>query len=297
MDGVLDQYLEILDYNIIEEIVKDSFNILALPTAILHKGSTIDRVRINGKYHKDIDRNSFQLFTNSKELSYISDATILTKRKDFGRANRPEQSIFYGSLESTLITLPRATAYFESPNSINEIAERKDVIEIFTVSKWRVKRNIILAEIVFSRDSIRANPDIRLSFNRQFNRLPVFQRQAYLKQLIYYSEQFSKKVEYNWQYKVSCAYSNILYKTNLIGGIAYPSVDSSLQGHNVALLPSTVDKFLTLDKVALFETYNDTVNGITIKPLKMALDINNKTGEIGAWTELSSSGRILLPNS
>ena len=86
--------LEYADYNLIYQSIVDIKH-HALPTAILHKGWPIDRVRIN---KLDKSTGQFEIFTSTNQVNYIHDKEILENFVTFGRANEPKQAPFESSL-------------------------------------------------------------------------------------------------------------------------------------------------------------------------------------------------------
>ncbi len=74
-----------------------------IPTALLHKGHYIDRVRIN---------EGEKLFTNEHDVSYIHDPDILEKYVGLGRSNSEHQAVFYGSIESPEISTASCSSLF-----------------------------------------------------------------------------------------------------------------------------------------------------------------------------------------
>ena len=107
--------LDHVDYNIIYQSIadlKDKF----IPTALLKKGSFIDRVRIN---------KPGEVFNNIQQVSYIHEKNILDNCIDFGRANEPHQAVFYGSIFSHQIHQPRVVAYFETSDLLIPVKQLK----------------------------------------------------------------------------------------------------------------------------------------------------------------------------
>lgn len=58
------------------------------------------------------------------------------------------------------------------------------------------------------------------------------------------SEEFSKKVTSQEDYKISAAYTNIALLHPEVNGISYPSVQTEYFGVNIVLTPEGVDKYL-----------------------------------------------------
>lgn len=74
--------------------------------------------------------------------------------------------MFYGAIESSLIGHQRITALAET----SELFQNPDAInfdgELYTVSRWSNAQELFLAEIVFSKEAIDTNPDIKKAFEK-----------------------------------------------------------------------------------------------------------------------------------
>lgn len=242
--------LENVDYEEIKDIISKSIRQVPIATAFLRKDWFIDRVRVN---------KGTELFTKEDEISYIKDQYVVDNYlTQFGRANKPHQVMFYGAVKSSGIWQPRATAIFET----SQLLKDKDAVnvegELLTVSRWKVLEDILLIEIVFDDEAIRKNPDTRAAFNHHMQQIahhPL--REMGLRQIQFFSKEFAKKVDNDWEYKISVAYTDlILYdkKPSINGypieGIAFPSVPSDHKGQNVVLRPDVVDAKLELEVVS-----------------------------------------------
>ncbi|MFK7906876.1 MAG: hypothetical protein AB8B69_17215, partial [Chitinophagales bacterium] len=130
--------------------------------------------------------------------------------------------------------------------------------ELLTLSRWKVLKDILLAEIVFDDDAIRKNIDIRTAFNHHMKKIahhPL--RELGLRQMQFFSKEFAKQVDNHWDYKISVAYTDLILndiKIHIDGipidGIAFPSVRSNHKGQNVVLRPDVVDEKLELKVVS-----------------------------------------------
>lgn len=242
--------LENTSYDQIAEIIKRSIRQVPVATGILKKGACIDRVRVNDN---DV------LFSREEDISYIKDQVIIDNYlTSFGRANKPHQVMFYGALESTKIPQQRATAIFET----SRVLKKKDSInlqgELVTVSRWRVLEDIVVIEIVFCDKAIVSNPDTQKAFEYHMKKLQFHPlRELGLRQIQFFSKEFAKQVDHDWDYKISVAYTNLILHDHevtiegrKISGIAYPSVPSNYFGQNIVLRPDVVDSSLELESVS-----------------------------------------------
>lgn len=228
-------------YTILQTLLEKTivpFNILTLK-----KGMYIYRARRNNKKEE---------FKEKEQISYRKDTC---KIKEFGRANRPGQSIFYGSHKTE-------TAIFETSSLFNK-GKFHIGNEIITLGKWYVNKNIDILGLISDKDAMTLEPSLSSLYSRSLNH-PLSDDLAQ-KILEFFSKEFSKNVKDSTsQYKISCAYFNYIinkFNNNRLLGVAYPSVEYEYKDLNVALLPKAVDDSLILETVAEFEvnTKNMTV--------------------------------------
>jgi len=239
--------LEHVDYNLIYASItdlKDKF----VPTALLKKGWTIERVRIN---------RDKETFNSKNQISYIGDKEVLEKHVGFGRANVSGQSIFYGSIITKHIPQPRVAAYFETSELIKNLNENDDVEETFTLSRWQVMDDVELIEMIFSEEALKVNEYVQLSLTDKLKGMQDLRlRDHYIEQGKFFSNEFARndiKKGQSHKYKITTAYANYLWAKTGIRGITYPSVPTEYKGQNVALLPEVVDKHLKLELVGEFK--------------------------------------------
>ena len=258
--------LEYVDYKMIYQSIAD-LKEKFVPTALIKKGWFIDRVRIN---------KTGNVFSNIEQVSYIHDKDKLDKQVDFGRANEPKQSIFYGSIISPQIQQPRIVAYFETSELLKELDKFDNVEEIFTLSRWTILEDIEVVEMIFSDEALKVNEYNKLSLEHQmknYKHLPLADH--YENQGRFFSNEFARGDINNnetYKYKISAAYSNYIWRNSRLKGITYPSVASNYLGQNVALLPEIVDKFLKLELVGMFKFEKKNGINLPIDSFKHATD-------------------------
>ncbi len=239
--------LEHVDYDLIYQSIadlKDKF----VPTALLKKDTTIDRVRIN---------KTDDPFKKIEDVSYIHDEDILKKYVGFGRANLPGQAIFYGSIITQQIEQPRVAAYFETSELVRQLNDTEIVEEKFTLSRWRVKEDIELLEMIFTDEALEVNEYVRNSLDDKLNKLSNMPlKDHYVEQGRFFSNEFARMdvgPGEDHKYKITAAYMNYICEKAGLLGISYPSVPTEYKGQNVALFPKAVDEFLELELVGLFQ--------------------------------------------
>jgi hypothetical protein len=264
----ISENLQYVDYEMIYNAIKEMRN-KAVPSTLLKKGGYVDRVRINEKE---------EIFNNESSVSYIKNKAILESRKEFGRANLPNQPMFYGSVASTLIDIPRAVAFFETTELLDDRSKlegMKEVEQIFTHSRWRVIEDIELAEIIYSDEALKINPDVQtaLKYHEQFI-IGHDQKEHFEDQLRFFSNQFARVKKYSdHEYKISCAYANYILDSTSLGGIAYPSVPSEYKGQNVVLRPEVVDNSLKLEKVGMSFFKRKNFTNLPIECFKVCTEL------------------------
>ncbi len=240
-----------------------------VPTALLHKGHYIDRVRIN---------EGEKLFTTEHDVSYIHDPEVLKNHVGLGRSNAEKQAVFYGAIESPEIRQPRVVAYFETTKLFKKPELLPDnITELFTMSRWRIMAEIEVVEMIFSKDAQENSEYARTSVTNQMSKLPNDEiRKFCYEQGEFFSEEFARKDvgdNQSYKYKISSAYANYIWDRTAFKGITYPSVQSIYSGQNVALLPELVDKYLKLESVAVFKFERKDGKDLPIDCIKIATDL------------------------
>lgn len=262
-----------------DELMTQIRSLMFIPflTAKLNKGYHIERARIN---------RTNEIFTSEKEISYRRDYENI---KDYGRANSPEDSKFYGAVESDVIKHPRMVNLLETSQIFRNL-EKEDIDNadfIMTIGKWKIKETLEVVELVFDEKSIANSADVRKSYEHHLSRLrnemPENAEQFELI-LKYFSNQFSKKnIEHNTDYMITAAYTDLAVGARGFPGIKYPSVKTDYQGHNVVLTPMAVDQFLELEIAAMFRVIKQKKKSF-ILPVKHATEFG-KNNDNFVWVD------------
>lgn len=255
-----------LSFNEVYQYIEKTISFIPFTVARIHANHHIERARIN---------INGEIFNKEESISYIKDSSII---QSYGRANKPNQSMFYGAVESDLVPLPRIVNCAE----IQEVLRTKNKNDIttdftVTVGKWRIIKDIDVIEMVFKSDLIHTVPDIERAYKQQMSyfekTIPHGVKQMeYL--LSFVSDEFAKSdIKSDRDYWISSAYTNMGLKINGIKGIMYPSVRTDFFGTNVALTPEAVDNNLRLENVEMFQVF--------IKGKKVFLDTIMETTDLG----------------
>ncbi len=211
-------------------------------TTIIKKGTPIFRGRTE---------ENIKSFNNEFEISYRTDFANI---KEYGRSNRPYQSVFYGSVPEskndyapiTLLTeiLPD---FFEDEKPVNN--------KHITIGLWIAKKDFEVADICYSKD-YNHNPlmiEKQKLWNKKLKEEYSDSVNNYKDTLEFISNQFSKKnIKDHWDYKLSSVFFDIIQQKN-IHGVLYPSVKRDFEGLNLSLTHEVVDEFLELKSVSVHE--------------------------------------------
>lgn len=231
-------------------------------------------------------RNSrlWENFMYPKNISYISDPKKIPK---IGRANPESLSVFYGSIPFDLKEQNgnQMIAISEASNFL-EIESCKEIEEYATLGKWRVVKDFTIIAIVSHQAYLNANKHL-LSMHKDFSEfLSEFKDLSEDFKFVneYISSEFAKKVTNEYQYKISAAFSGILYSKG-IQGILYPSIKSEGQYFNIALLPFVVDNNLVYEKAGVWRLLKKN-NNLTATPYLFSDKLNEEGKFIWKDTEL-----------
>ena len=174
-----------------------------------------------------------------------------SKVQDFGRANRPQRPMFYGSAgcHCTLFELAL------------ELGDR------LTITKWRVKRPMYLAPAGYSPKYFKNKFGLsrweEISWANQYLNDPMAKTPENELVHDFLAREFTKHVNNPHNYKMSAAFSELILDAISFGangaatielaGIIYPSVPNELNADNVALMPSIADSHLEFVNVQYVE--------------------------------------------
>ncbi|WP_343556322.1 hypothetical protein [Sphingobacterium sp.] len=265
--------LEYISYDQIYQAIVDMRDKF-VPTAIIKKGAYIDRVRVHKK--------TTDVFSREEDVSYIHDKEIIKNFIGFGRANKEKQAIFYGAVESPKIKQPRIVAYFETSPILKELEKYHNISELFTVSRWRVLKDIEVVEMIFSDEALKVSNYTKISLEHQMQYYQhLLLAKEYEEQGRFFSNEFARsdvRPGEDHKYKITSAYANFIWANTNLKGITYPSVQSAYLGQNVALLPEVVDTSLRLESpvgIFKFERIDGVNQPVDCTHIAMDLGENN----------------------
>ena len=162
---------------------------------------------------------------------------------NYARANKPRQTLFYGSEN-------RPTSYMEFLDHLSEITDFGNDVS-FTIGGWRLKKDLVLALVYNPSDKKETeyNKLYGQGFDEFVDKTAKEYRDGTLQFFEFIAEEYSKPVKYNIEtYLITCAYSNLIFSYKECDGIIYPSVPSAGNGFNVVLKENvTLDNSIKLE--------------------------------------------------
>jgi hypothetical protein len=197
-----------------------------------------------------------------------------------GRANNPENPMFYGSAGCHSTTMELA------PNQGDHLA----------ISKWRTKDNLHLVCAGYTKDAFKGKSGMnrfeQLPWVKQHAADPLSNKQGNQFVHNFLAREFTKRVQLGkeWQYKISAAISELILNAKSFGingapaidlaGILYPSTPNEANADNVALKCHIADKYLEFVSVQYIEVTKKTdIPEYTMLGLDFA-DSLSDTGDI-----------------
>lgn len=197
------------------------------------------------------------------------------KRIGIQRCNYPGQQVFYAAVTSeTKSVKASTTAIMET--AFGYVKDKSISRFYFTLSKWRLKRQLRLFVLPFAKRSRRNNFEFR-KMNRLFNKIL---HEAVLKHgsdyndlktfLTFISNVLCTRSKGNYYYRISSAfYNSILSFAPEIDGLIYPSAMTKAEGMNVALRKNLIDDgVLEVEVAVMYVMQKSPTNAKEIRFLK-----------------------------
>jgi len=245
--------------------LENEFGIIPFLNKNIEQGE-IDRARINNKIG--------EIFTSENDISYREDINNI---HNYGRANAPFQSMFYGAILTSQIKYPRITSLIETSEIFRDIPKNKfaDAHFMMTLGKWNIKKPLKVVDLVFNKYNIENIQDVKKS-NEDAKKIIAENFPDNIDEieliLEFFSDEFAKEdIRSNNDYKISCIYSQMALNQN-VDGIIYPSVRTKAMGYNIALTPLSVNSSLELTKASMHKIEKEKDDTI-IGNYKIALDL------------------------
>ena len=214
-------------YSNIEKLIKSDLEKLALPSRVFEPGL---------RFHRCCNNYDNEEFQTIDRLSFRNDLENIT---EFGRANKPNQSIFYSADV-------RPTAISETNNAFRG-ENYKDIDEIsITTSHWESIKDLKFTLFIGNKNAQEKNELVRkfsIDIDTFTKELFKNDSEKVLEVLNFISDEFAYNTNGNSNYyKISCAFAQFAYETS--DGIIYPSLQRQFEGLNFAIKPDSVKEKL-----------------------------------------------------
>lgn len=236
---------------------KQKFEAMRECLSIISEITPIGVVQIRPNTFIERIRNNYngEIFSSKNEISYRKDLHNIT---EFGRANIPYTSIFYGSLSSSYINEIRVVNVLET-NKEFRFSKPIKKRQIFTSGRWRTIYPLTLALFSFNREAALNNLEVlndSIQLSKLFSALPYSQRKAFVESNTFLSNFFTmKSIRSHLDYSLTAFFSDIILEKMPIDGILYPSVRAGYRTYNIALKPSVVEFKTQFEIAAMFELF------------------------------------------
>lgn len=222
-----------------------------LPIRTLHSDYYMTRIRINCRdeeyepwemsYKPQIFNNTYQrASTPNKTMFYASSCE---RRDDVGR---PFTDFEFGIIMALLETIPElrneSKIEYGGKLGLPKIQVSKDFEYQVTTSTWKVNSDIRLAQIaaVNLHDYEYSNYQMtQVLYEDYFMKFPE-QRKSTLELINFISQEFSKPVSHESQYRISAIVSEIILDRG-VHGVCYPSIRGRGAGINFAISPRSIN--------------------------------------------------------
>ncbi|MBU1099797.1 MAG: RES domain-containing protein [Bacteroidetes bacterium] len=260
------------------EMIDNGLKTIPFATGTIPKGQTLFRARVN---ENDIS------FENISQLGLIPRLKV----SDFGRANRPNDAVFYcaDNFELSCGEVLQNIKYSSNP---------KREIGITTVSEWVTMKDLHISPIYYSKNVMEWRKDITefKKNNSDFIRAKgtIKSKTLDVSDLIleFFCDEFSKsKILTTNDYKFSVWYVMRLKKMNdqiasqhankKFDGVVYPSVAMKFKGDNIALYDKNLSSKITFKTASEMACADFDFENASFKSFKIRkLDSIGKNGKL-----------------
>lgn len=239
---------------------------------------------------RQLTNNGNKPYTEFKDINYIGNDNV-HKIKNYGRVNKPFESMFYASTEMAVACLET----FSKGINLEELEESKSIF--VQIGVWKIESPLVFARMTSPENHFKDFLELEEIKNLELKKITIEtikeQNEQLRKQLAndeefgvleFFSEEFAKtKTQDHNEYKLSNYYADRVFNRNKsfdtkleIDGIIYPSVPSSYQELNLAIPPNVVDtklKFLWCDLIWVVLNKN---KGAQFIPIEHRAKVNDK---------------------
>ncbi len=283
---ILEVSTESADIEIISQILRDYYINIPITTVEL-KVPFVARARIN---------YNGEMFSKREHLSYNPNPDFIKMQ----RANSEGQQVFYAAVPNPGedIGSCQNTALLET--AMEYVRDYKISRQIITLSRWGLKRPLIVSVLPFyelsykkNEDFRKANDEYRKLINEKLQGVSQEKKTEYISSLEFISEVFCKTENKQLYYKISSCYFNMIievtkYNNIHLDGLLYPSANTGAAGGNLALLKGAIDSnALEFDYAVMMAMHRhpSNPNDITFYPVSegIAPDMHGNFNFSAVW--------------
>ena len=202
-----------------------------------------------------------QSFSKVSKLGYMP-PNLLHLLRTFGRANKPQEAMFYASTQPFVACVETARDVYSDagPDGLG-----------LTVGTWRIVEPLVVASLLASPTNLRKMQSLQgaqgtghsareiydriKSAKKENTRLEAAvapqesrqNRRASIELLRFFSDEFARLDAENWHFKLTNYFKDFILQFPEIDGIWYESVGYTFQYSNLALTPQAVEKKLRFE--------------------------------------------------
>ncbi|WPV01917.1 hypothetical protein SNE26_09040 [Mucilaginibacter sp. cycad4] len=222
------------------------------------------------------------LFSKETEISYNSTNKSVIRA---GRFNGPNQAVFYASLPVDDGDInPSMAACLETCKGLTD--QHYPVhLKDFTIGRWKIQSPFFVVNLCFDEEHLKGNRSLKHATEVYIKTIKdCLNKEAsdfIISFFTYFSEMSGRKTPTKNEYYILTAlfYAVKYYYqksvNQIVYGLIYPSAMTEAKGLNVVLTTDAVDKYLRLDKVAMYRFMLDNQNTFYATPCSKAVDIKN----------------------
>lgn len=178
--------------------------------------------------------------------------------ENFGRANKPNEPVFYGSMQGPEMINSLDTNVWEWLNILNNKPIGEVVFPLsFTAGFWEIQEDLPTAPIIYNNSERKKIKLFEPLFEKYEKHSGVTELSSEI--IKFLALEFSKtSTSSPNDYKLTAAFSELVSSRigNKVPSILYPSVRTKDNGYNLAISPLGVKKYLKLKRVETFTAYH-----------------------------------------
>ena len=207
-----------------------------------------------------------EIFREQQQISYNSTNVSAIKACRF---NRPQESMFYGTLPSDKQERLWAGVSLECCKDL--ISDKNDsLLTKLTFGRWVIKKNFSVLNLCFNEKALAAHPGLNDLIQKQISefkeKLPPNSADLIIEFWKLFSQFSMERSESEQNYFITTAlfvavreYYNDRFNER-INGLVFPSSMIHGEALNIVLVPEAVEEFLYLKEAFMYKFFRDPLN-------------------------------------